>query len=195
MCHCCYCCIVSGSGSAAVVAVSCWWDYWNCCCNYCCCCCWFWCLDYLCLLTHRFLSKRCLPTVDHMHKPDKTCDSNLVDVAGQSLPNIVPNVILAKREELIPLLMATIQVRTCSEYVIQMLKKRLCPILAQSWFWDQGSPPEPAVQPDQASWRESEVQDPGRVCLNGRQVEQVWKWRQQDRGWTAATMLGAGENF
>ncbi len=36
------------------------------------------------------------------------CD--LVTVVGESLPRVVPNVILAKREELIPMLMAAIQV-------------------------------------------------------------------------------------
>ncbi len=65
---------------------------------------------------HRYLERKCLSVAresggDGTHSSG-SCD--LVTVVGESLPRVVPNVILAKREELIPMLMAAIQVRARS---------------------------------------------------------------------------------
>ncbi len=61
---------------------------------------------------HRYLERKCLSVArESCGDVANSSGCDLVTVVGESLPRVVPNVILAKREELIPMLMAAIQAR------------------------------------------------------------------------------------
>ncbi len=112
------------------------------------------------------MERRCLPPSLSDDDVEGVSTLDLVTVVGESLPKVVPSVILAKREELTTMLMAAIQVRkegSRQDRALRMFLTRIDPSL----LFGARPPSEPAVQPGKASGLGPEVLHPQGLPRDG----------------------------